>query len=69
MFVLWILKFFVRNFIFMQHLYSMKQQIIIVLSEKLRRVKATESQQELAPLRTIKIDANNPNGYLFFFSL
>ena len=51
----------------MQHLYSMKQQIIIVLSEKLRRVKATESQQELAPLRTIKIDANNPNGYLFFF--
>ena len=53
----------------MQHLYSMKQQIIIVLSAKLRRVKGTESQQELAPLRTIKIDANNPNGYLFFFSV
>lgn len=66
MFVLWSLKFFVRKFIFMQHLYSMKQQIIIVLSEKLRRIKGTESQQELAPLRTFKIGANNPNGYLFF---
>ena len=36
----------------------MKKQIILVLYEKLRRIKGTESQQELAPLRTFKIRAN-----------